>query len=67
LRVDVHVVGETERMLAGFIEQGRVGVVAADNIGYYGPNEPLLRTGPGGMRSFWTASSAASWVGTAPR
>jgi radical SAM protein with 4Fe4S-binding SPASM domain len=47
-----------EKRLAALIEDGRVAVVTADNIGYYGRNEPLLRLAPGGMRSFFTGCMA---------
>jgi len=47
----------TER-LARLIEDGAVTIAVADNIGYYGPHEPVLRGSLGGPRAFWTGCKA---------
>lgn len=52
-------------MLPGLQEQlvalrraGRMSIIVADNIGYYGRLEPLLRTSVGGEATFWTGCMA---------
>ena len=49
---------ELEQQIAGFINHGRPAVVTADNIGYYGKNEPVLRFGPKDVRTFWMGCMA---------
>ncbi len=52
---DLPFLHETLASLAG---RGRVRILTADNIGYYAPQEPLLRSGLGGMSTFWTGCMA---------
>lgn len=47
-----------QRQLAGFIRARRVSIVVADNIGYYGPWEPVLRRSVSGEATFWTGCMA---------
>ncbi|MBW2276009.1 MAG: radical SAM protein [Deltaproteobacteria bacterium] len=47
----------TERV-ARLIQDGRVPIAVADNIGYYDPHEPVLRGSLGGPRAFWTGCKA---------
>ncbi|MFH2006404.1 MAG: radical SAM protein [bacterium] len=53
---------ELEEQLAGFIDDGRVPVVVADNIGYYSPREPKLRGSHRGRSSFWAGCLAGCRV-----
>jgi len=51
-----------EEQLAAFIDDGRVAIVVADNIGYYGPLEPKLRGSHRGRSSFWAGCLAGCRV-----
>ena len=44
--------------IEGFIQAGRVPILVADNIGYYGRSEPLLRSSTRPRRTFWTGCLA---------
>lgn len=44
--------------LASLVADGRVPVGVADNIGYYSPQEPIIRGALEGKRSFWTGCTA---------
>ncbi len=44
--------------LASLARHGRTRIVVADNIGYYGPDEPGLRMGLTGSATFWTGCMA---------
>ncbi len=44
--------------LAKLVRGGGARVVVADNIGYYGPDEPYLRMGLTGNATFWTGCMA---------
>lgn len=44
--------------LAALIEDGRVPISVADNIGYYGPHEATLRGAAPGAATFWTGCLA---------
>ncbi|MCP4679079.1 MAG: radical SAM protein [Deltaproteobacteria bacterium] len=44
--------------IAGFIEDGRLTISAADNLGYYSRHEPLLRQTKERKKVFWTGCMA---------
>jgi radical SAM protein with 4Fe4S-binding SPASM domain len=56
--VDPSMLGDLERTIGELISLGELTIVTSDNIGYYGPHEPLLRTASHGVRSFWTGCMA---------
>lgn len=37
-------------------------LVAANNVGYFGPHEQLLRSRPGGTNAWWSGCNAGRWV-----
>jgi len=47
-----------EALLAGLVQDGRVTVIPADNIGYYGRHEPVIRSAIIGRHAFWTGCMA---------
>ncbi len=51
-----------QEQLAGFIDDGRLPIVVADNIGYYGRREPTLRRSAQGTKSFWAGCMAGCRV-----
>ncbi len=53
---------ELEESLALFIDDGKVPIRVADNIGYYGKNEPKLRVSITGQPMFWTGCRAGMEV-----
>ncbi|MBW2454369.1 MAG: radical SAM protein [Deltaproteobacteria bacterium] len=48
--------------LAELVEDGRMPVIVADNIGYYGRQEPTLRRSAQGTKSFWCGCMAGCRV-----
>ncbi len=48
--------------IAGFIRAGRVPILVADNIGYYGRTEPLLRSSMKPQPVFWAGCMAGCRV-----
>jgi radical SAM protein with 4Fe4S-binding SPASM domain len=48
--------------LERFIRDGRVPILVADNIGYYGRSEPLLRSSTRRRRTFWVGCLAGCRV-----
>jgi radical SAM protein with 4Fe4S-binding SPASM domain len=51
-----------QEQLAGFVRDGRLRIAVADNIGYYGRHEPLLRGSIMGVESFWAGCIAGCQV-----
>jgi len=51
-----------QERLAGLIRDGRLRIAVADNIGYYGRHEPLLRGSVMGVESFWAGCIAGCQV-----
>ncbi|MBI5500334.1 MAG: radical SAM protein [Deltaproteobacteria bacterium] len=47
-----------EAVVAGFVREGRIPIRPADNIGYYGCEEAVLRRTPKGEPAFWTGCTA---------
>jgi radical SAM protein with 4Fe4S-binding SPASM domain len=47
-----------EEQLAVLVADGRVRLAVADNIGYYGRREPILRGALHGVAAFWTGCQA---------
>ncbi len=47
-----------EALLAGLVTDGRVAVIPADSIGYYGRHEPVIRSAILGRNAFWTGCMA---------
>jgi radical SAM protein with 4Fe4S-binding SPASM domain len=55
-------IADLQERLAGFVRDGRLRLVVADNIGYYGPHEPVLRGSIMGVESFWAGCPAGCQV-----
>jgi radical SAM protein with 4Fe4S-binding SPASM domain len=55
-------IADLQEQLAGLIRDGRLRIVVADNIGYYGRHEPLLRGSVMGVESFWAGCVAGCQV-----
>ncbi len=51
-----------QRAIAGFVRAGRPRIRVADNIGYYGTDEPYLRRTSDGRPSFWSGCTAGCRV-----
>lgn len=51
--IDPSDIPDLQTKLAGFIQDGRIAIAVGDNIGYYGPFEPLLRGSLAGRANFW--------------
>ena len=49
-------------LLEGFVRQARVPILVADNIGYYGRSEAILRGSSRGSESFWAGCLAGCRV-----
>jgi radical SAM protein with 4Fe4S-binding SPASM domain len=49
---------ELEQRIGDFVRAGRMHVIASDNIGYYGRNEPVIRSALHGKHTFWTGCMA---------
>jgi len=60
--IDVSQIGNLEDQLATFIEEGRLGIAVADNIGYYGRREAVIRGAHKYVRTFWTGCTAGCRV-----
>jgi len=57
-----HQLPELEATLAGLVDRRRIPLNVADNIGYYGRHEPLLRGARDGTARFWTGCMAGCRV-----
>ena len=55
-------IADLQEQLAGFVRDGRLRLVVADNIGYYGRHEPILRGSVMGVESFWAGCPAGCQV-----
>jgi radical SAM protein with 4Fe4S-binding SPASM domain len=51
-----------QETIAGFVREGKVRIRVADNIGYYGKDEPHLRRSADGQPSFWSGCTAGCRV-----
>jgi len=49
---------DLEARIGGFVRDGRMPVLATDNIGYYGRHESLIRSALHGKHTFWTGCMA---------
>ncbi|MCP4678100.1 MAG: radical SAM protein [Deltaproteobacteria bacterium] len=56
--IEPHQISALEKQIAGFIEDGQVPINTADNIGYYGRLEPIIRKSRSGAPSFWSGCRA---------
>lgn len=56
--IEVEQISELSRQLARFVRAGRVRIAVADNIGYYGREEPVLRGAAQGRSAFWMGCMA---------
>ncbi len=50
------------QQLVGFIEAGRIQIAVADNIGYYGQHEPVIRGSMIHRKTFWSGCLAGCRV-----
>jgi radical SAM protein with 4Fe4S-binding SPASM domain len=55
-------IAQLQEQLAGFVQDGRLRIAVADNIGYYGRHEPILRGAIMGVESFWAGCIAGCQV-----
>jgi radical SAM protein with 4Fe4S-binding SPASM domain len=55
-------IADLQEQLARFVRDGRLRLVVADNIGYYGRHEPALRGSIMGVESFWAGCPAGCQV-----
>ncbi len=55
-------ISSLQEQLAAFVADGRLRIAVADNIGYYGRHEPLLRGSIMGVESFWAGCVAGCQV-----
>jgi radical SAM protein with 4Fe4S-binding SPASM domain len=60
--IDPEQIADLEGRLAALIRVGRIRIAVADNIGYYGRQEPVLRGAVAGGEAFWTGCVAGCQV-----
>jgi len=60
--IDPEQISGLQEQLAGLVRDGRMRIAVADNIGYYGPQEPAIRGSVMGIEAFWTGCVAGCQV-----
>jgi radical SAM protein with 4Fe4S-binding SPASM domain len=55
-------IAQLQEQLAPLVRDRRMRIAVADNIGYYGPHEPVLRGSIMGVESFWAGCIAGCQV-----